>query len=64
MNTERRKELEIIVIEFINSEDDEYVTEGINTPKEMAFCVSFLDQCNEAHRFMDFCYSVLDSSSE
>jgi len=64
MEAKRRKELELIVIEFINSEDDECVTEGIHTPKEMAFCIYFLDQCNEVGLVMHFCYSVLNSSSE
>jgi len=64
MEAKRRKELELIVIDYINSEDDEHVTEGIYTPKEMAFCITFLDQCDEGGLVMDFCFSVLDSSSE
>ena len=63
MNKERRLELENIVNGFLESEDDEYITDGIETPKEMAFCITYLEQCNQSVFTQDFCYSVLDSSS-
>lgn len=64
MTRERQNDLKNIVREFLDRDDEDYTTEGIDTAKEMAFCMTLLEQYNEEDEIQEFCYSVLDSSSE